>query len=87
MARWAFVVVALHKKPRRDGGIGNDVSIRHFVGVLDAASEDEALGKAVRFSEKFYPRDKGWGDHSRSVQRVSDQDLTDLDAQVEAPTP
>ena len=85
MARWGFAVVAIHKSPRRDGGVGNNVSIRHYLGMVDADADDEALGKAVKWGNKFYPRDKGWGEHCFTVERV--ENLTDLDIQAEAPIP
>lgn len=85
MARWAFAVVALHKQPRKDAAYGNNVFIRHFVGILDAISKDEALGKTVGFGQRFYRVDKGWADHSFSVEHVDN--TTDLDTATEAPIP
>ena len=77
--RWAVSVVALHRKPRIDGWHGDDVSIRHVAFVLEAASHDEALGKAWRVGFKLYPSEGGWANHHAMAVFVSDASIVDPD--------
>lgn len=54
MAKFAYSGLAI-----RDCG----TTAAHGVGIIEAASKDEAFGKAMRIQHKLYPMDEGWSNH------------------------
>ena len=53
---------AFHVNAQRRMGIAR-TQLNHFCGVLEAASEDEAIGKAMRIAKVVYRAENGWTQH------------------------
>lgn len=51
------------------GRIQNGIYLNNYVacGILEATSEDEARGKAMRMCEKWLPITKGWHSHFSTI--------------------
>jgi len=64
LKRWAFSLLAY--RHRQSGNVVTQCS-HMSCAMLEAASEDEARGKAARIGKKLYPPQEGFTGHEVSV--------------------
>jgi hypothetical protein len=64
MALWACSILG-GRSDRSDHAV--NIRTNHAACVVDAASRDEAFGKAMRIALAAYPRRDGWQDHAAAV--------------------
>lgn len=74
--RYAFCIVA--NANQIDGG-NVRISTQTVVGVIEAVSEVEAVGKLTRVSAKILPRSKGWTYVGTPSVWPADQNPFDVD--------
>ena len=64
---WAFSVIC-NRQTFKNGVVQFDYN--HTCAMLEAASRDEAEGKAMRIARKLFPAEEGWGAHHTALSTV-----------------